>query len=145
MKHFTTSGKSWYGAQHSKPMASDSVRRAETLRAVSTERGSTVPGVDFNAVRAEITMEHVLTLIGFQPARRSGAQWYGICPLHGSASARRRSFSVNVAIGRYYCHGCRSHGNQMDLWAAVTNLPLHQAAIALCRRLGRDVPWVRRW
>jgi DNA primase len=103
-----------------------------------------MPGVDFNAVRAAISMEQVLKLVGFEPLHRSGAQWYGVCPLHGSASGRSRSFSVNIAIGRYYCHGCHSCGNHLDLWAAVTDLPLHQAAIDLCRRSGRDVPWICR-
>ena len=105
-----------------------------------------VPGVDFNRVRTEITMEQVLSLLGFQPSNRSGAQWYGSCPLHEPTSRRRRrSFSVNVAIGRYFCHGCHSHGNQLELWAAATKLPLHRAAIDLCHRLGRDIPWIERW
>jgi hypothetical protein len=53
---------------------------------------------------------------------------------------------VNVAIGRYYCHGCCSHGNHLDPWAAATNLPLHQAAIDPgAPGLDRDVPWIRRW
>jgi DNA primase len=105
-----------------------------------------VPGVAFDRVRALVTMEQVLSLLGFQPTTRSGSQWYGRCPLHDSGpGCRRRSFSVNVAIGRYCCHRCGSRGNQLELWAAATKLPLHQAAIDLCRRLGRDVPWVRRW
>jgi len=107
-----------------------------------------VPGVDFNRVRTEITMEQVLRLLGFQPTNRSGAQWYGSCPLHKSSPmhrGRRRSFSVNVAIGRYFCHGCRSHGNQLELWAAATKQPMHQAAIDLCHRLGRHIPWISRW
>ncbi len=112
-----------------------------------TTGAAIVPGVDFNRVRAEITMEQVLSLLGFQPSRRSGVQWYGSCPLHEPSSGHRRlrSFSVNVAIGRYFCHRCHSHGNQLELWAAVTKLPLHQAAVDLCRRLGRDVPWIERW
>jgi DNA primase len=112
-----------------------------------------MPGVDFDRVRALVTMEHVLDLLGFKPWSRSGAQWYGSCPLHESTSrptlvpsrGRRRSFSVNVADGRYYCHRCHSHGNQLDLWAAATKLPLHRAALDLCRRMGCDVPWIRRW
>ena len=104
-----------------------------------------MPGIDFGRVRAEITMEQVLSLLGFEPSRRSGTQWSGVCPLHASRSKRCRSFSVNVAIGRYYCHGCRSHGNQLELWAAATKRPLHQAAVDLCHRLGHDVPWIRRW
>jgi DNA primase len=111
-----------------------------------TTEGKTVPGIDYDRVRTEITMEHVLDLLGFQSSNRSGVQWYGSCPLHESTPGRRRrSFSANVAIGRYFCHGCRSHGNQLELWAAATKLPLHQAAIDLCRRLGRKVPWIERW
>jgi hypothetical protein len=103
-----------------------------------------VPGVDFNAVRAEITMEQDLTLLRFGPVHRSGEQRCGACPLHGSASGRSRSFSVNVAIG------CTA----IAVAATVTNLTFGappsicrsiQAAIDLCHRLGRDVPWVRRW
>ncbi len=104
-----------------------------------------MPGVDFDRLRAEITMEQVLSLLEFQPWQRSGMQWYGSCPLHESTSRRRRSFSVNVALGRYYCHSCHSHGNQLELWAAATKQPLHQAAIDLCHQLGCPVPWVRRY
>jgi DNA primase len=102
-----------------------------------------MPGVDFNRLRTEIAMEQVLHLLRFQPSDRSGKQWYGSCPLHDGASRRDRSFSVNVAIGRYYCHRCHSHGNQLELWAAATKTPLHQATIDLCRLLGREVPWIR--
>jgi DNA primase len=104
-----------------------------------------VPGIDFDRVRAEITMEQVLSLLGFQPSNRSGMQWYGRCPLHQARSGRSRSFSVNLAIGRYCCHRCHSHGNQLELWAAAKKLPLHEAAVDLCQRLGHDVPRIWRW
>ena len=90
-------------------------------------------------------MEQVLDLLGFQPSKRSGVQWYGRCPLHESTVGRRRSFSVNVANGRYYCHGCQSRGNPLELWAAAAKLSLYQAALDLCHRLGREVPWISRW
>ena len=90
-------------------------------------------------------MEQVLDLLGFEPAQRSGVQWYGRCPLHESRPGRHRCFSVNVALGRYFCHSCRSHGNQLELWAAARKLSLHQAALDLCHRLGHDIPWIRRW
>lgn len=104
-----------------------------------------MPGVDFHRLRAEITMEQVLQLLGFEPANQSGSQWHGCCPLHESTSERSLPFSVNVAIRRYRCHRCHSHGNQLELWAAATDLSLHWAAIDLCHRLGREVPWIRRW
>jgi DNA primase len=103
-----------------------------------------MPGIDFRRLRAEVTMEQVLTLLGFTATYHRGVQWYGACPLHESSPRRRtRSFSVNVAIGCYYCHKCRSHGNQLKLWAEACQLPIHPAAILLCQRLGKQVPWIQ--
>jgi DNA primase len=104
-----------------------------------------MPGVDYNVFRSEITMQQVLDQLGFQPSARSGQQLRGPCPVHGSSSSSSRSFSVNLAAARYYCHKCHSHGNALELWGAVHHLPIHQAAIDLCRALGRDVPWIKRW
>jgi len=104
-----------------------------------------MPGVDFDRLRAEITMQQVLQLLGFEPARCPGDQWYGRCPLRDCPPSRRPCFSVNVAIGRYYCHRCHRHGHQIELWAAATGLRLYPAAIDLCAALGREVPWIHRW
>jgi len=104
-----------------------------------------MPGIDFDRLRKQITMEQVLDLLGFTPCQRAGDQWYGPCPLHASPPGRQRCFSVNVAIGRYYCHRCRSRGHQLELWAAATKLPLYPAALDLCRELGADIPWLHRW
>lgn len=76
---------------------------------------ATMPGVDFNVLRTEITMEQVLNQLGFQPTSRSGNQLHGPCPVHGSTSSSSRTFSVNMDSGRYYCHKCHSHGNQLEL------------------------------
>jgi DNA primase len=104
-----------------------------------------MPGIDFNSLRQEITMEQVLDLLGFQCIHRRGDQWYGYCPLHKSQDKHRRAFSVNVREGCYYCHKCRSRGDQFTLWANVTKMPLHPAVVELCNRLGLDVPWLYRW
>jgi DNA primase len=104
-----------------------------------------MPGIDFDRLRAEITMQQVLQLLGFESLYGRGDQWYGHCPLRDCPSSRRPSFSVNVATGRYHCHRCRHHGHQLELWAAATGLPLHAAALDLCARLGREVPWIHRW
>ena len=105
-----------------------------------------MPGIDFDRVRADITMrQQVRQLLEFQPHRGRGDQWYGSCPLPGCSRSQRSCFSVNVNLGRYYCHRCHRHGHQLELWAVATGLPLlHRAAIALCVTIG-DVPWVHRW
>ena len=103
-----------------------------------------MPGIDFDRLRAEVTMQQVLQLLGFEALRCRGEQWYGRCPLPECRPSRRPSFSVNVAIGRYSCHRCHRHGHQLEFWGAATGLRLHPAAIDLCASLGRDVPWIER-
>lgn len=102
-------------------------------------------GIDFNTLRNEITMEEVLTLLQFESVSRTGDQLHGPCPVHGSTNPESRSLSVNVREMRYYCHKCHSKGNQLELWAAVQQLPIYKAAVDLCEKLGRDVPWITRW
>ena len=102
-------------------------------------------GIDFNMLRNTISMEEVLHEIGFQPVSRSRDQLHGPCLVHGSTSPDSKTFSVNLRIGRYYCHKCRGKGNQRELWAAVHKLPLYKAAVDLCQDLGRDVPRIARW
>jgi DNA primase len=104
-----------------------------------------MPGIDFNRLRHEITMEQVLDLLGFECIRRRGDQWYGYCPLHAFETKHRTAFSVNVAMNCYYCHKCGSRGDQFKLWVEATKNPLHPAMIDLCRQLSQEVPWVHRW
>lgn len=101
-----------------------------------------MPGIDFDELREKITMEQVLKLIGFEPIHQRGDQWYGCCPLEGCPSTGRRRFSVNVSKGLYYCHGCQSKGNQLQLWAVYTKQSVRPAVIQLCEALDRDVPWM---
>lgn len=101
-------------------------------------------GVDFNVLRNEITMQDVLDQLRFRPTTRSGDQLHGPCPVHGSKSPGSRTFSVNLEKARYYCHKCHSHGNQLELWAAVNKQSIYEAAISLCSALNRDVPRIER-
>lgn len=104
-----------------------------------------MPGVDFQILRTEITMNEVLDQLDFQPTSRSGNQVRGPCPIHDSQSASSRTFSVNLDSGRYYCHKCNSHGNQLELWAAIHKQTIYEAAVDLCGRLNKEVPWINRW
>jgi DNA primase len=104
-----------------------------------------MPGIDFDLLRREITMQQVLDVIGFEPTQRNGDQLHGPCHVHGSSSSHSHVFSVNLDTARYYCHKCKSHGNQLELYAAVQRTKIYPATIDLCRVLGRDVPWIQRW
>lgn len=109
------------------------------------KEGARMPGIDFERVRAEITMQQVLDLMGFQATSVSGDQLGGPCPVHESRSSRSRSFSVNLMMGRYRCFKCGSRGNQLEPWAAVRNVTICDAAIELCNNVGREIPWIDRW
>lgn len=95
-----------------------------------------MPGVDFNAVRSPVPMRTVLVLAGFAPRGASGDQLHGPCPVHGSKSARSRTFSVNLAEGLCKCHKCGFAGNQFQLWGKLTGLTNYAAAIDLCGKAG---------
>lgn len=99
-------------------------------------------GIDFRALRAAVSMETVLQRLRFVPRQRRGDQVRGPCPLHRPPSPTSRSFSAHLTKQAYRCFHCGSSGNQLDLWAAATQQPLYQAAIALCAQLRQPVPWL---
>ncbi|MBI3466114.1 MAG: hypothetical protein HY000_24125 [Planctomycetes bacterium] len=99
-----------------------------------------MPSLDYRAIRDGISLAQVLDLIGFVPFERRGDQLRGPCPIHGSTTPKSRSFSASLSKHAYRCFRCGSSGNQLDLWAAASGLPLHQATIELCERLGLSVP-----
>jgi hypothetical protein len=99
-------------------------------------------GIDYALLRRQVTISQVLELIDFHPVSRSGSQVRGPCPVHRSSSEKSRVFSVNLEKNTYQCFGrkCGSKGNQLDLYVAVTGLPIYEAALELCEKLGIDVP-----
>lgn len=98
------------------------------------------PAIDFAAVRAAVSMAHVLDLLGFQPRRGQGAGQRGPCPLHGSTSGTSRCFSANLSKHTFHCFKCGRHGNALDLWADATSQTPYDAAIDLCQRLNITLP-----
>jgi DNA primase len=99
-----------------------------------------MPGLDYRAARADVRLAEVLHLLGFVPSAGHGRQLRGPCPLHGSQSARSRSFAAHLGKNVWYCFRCARGGNALELWAAVTRQPLYDAVGALYHRLGRTVP-----
>lgn len=98
------------------------------------------PAIDFNAVRAAVSITAVLGLLGFQARTTHGVQQRGPCPLHGSTSATSRCFSVNTADQIFHCCKCGRSGNALDLWAHATQQTPYDAALELCQRLNIPVP-----
>lgn len=101
-----------------------------------------MPGIDYRQLRSQVCMREVLALIGFVAEKSTGAQVRGRCPLHPSDSVKSRVFSAQLRKNMFRCFKCHACGNHLDLWAAVTRQPFHEAALDLCRRLGRPVPWI---
>jgi putative transposase len=117
-------------AQHDQPQA----RPADADR----------PAIDFDAVRAAISMAAVLALLGFQANGGHGAQQRGPCPLHGSTSGTSRCFSVNREQHCFHCFKCGRSGNALDLWALATRQSIYDAAVDLCQRLAIPLPLLPR-
>jgi len=95
--------------------------------------------LDYAAIRTQISIRRVLDLLHWEPTRRRGDQWRGPCPLLCSSSLssqRNACFSIHVSRDIFQCFHCYRGGNQLDLWAAVSGLPLRPATLDLCRRLG---------
>lgn len=101
-----------------------------------------MPGIDYQQLRQKLAMRQVLDMIGFQATWRRGPQLRGRCPIPGCRSTSGRSFSVHLTRQVYHCFACRTWGNALDLWAVAHGLPLHQAALDLCRVANLDPPWL---
>jgi hypothetical protein len=113
----------------------------EDLRASLADQ--TLPRrVRYRQLRRQITMSRVLGLLSFHPAWQHGPQLRGPCPIPGCHSTSDRPFSVHLTRQIYYCFACRSHGNPLDLWAAVRSVPLHDAALDLCQAVNLVPPWL---
>jgi putative transposase len=98
------------------------------------------PAIDFQAVRAAITIAQVLALLGFLPRSDHAGQQRGACPLHGATPGTARCFSVNANAHTFHCFKCNRSGNALDLWAAANRLSIYDAALDLCQRLNIPLP-----
>ena len=101
-----------------------------------------MPGIDFALLRRQVSLTQVLDLVGFTALTRRGPQLRGPCPVHGSTSPRSRSFAAHVEKHCWQCFRCGAGGNALDLYLAVTKLPVHEGALELCARLHLPAPWL---
>ena len=99
-----------------------------------------MPGIDFTLLRRQVSLLQVLDLMGFTATTRCGPQLRGPCPVHRSKTPRSRSFAAHVGKNCRHCFGCGAGGNALDLYLAVTKLPVYAGALELCARLGVGAP-----
>ena len=93
--------------------------------------------LDYRAIRRQISIRQVLGLLRYRKTTPRGHQMRGRCPLasHAGRTQRDRCFTVHLEQNLFYCFLCHRGGNQLDLWTAITKLPLRAATLDLCSRL----------
>lgn len=103
-----------------------------------------MPALDYRELRRRFPMRRVLALLAYRPTVRRGDQWRGPCPVCTSVTdePRPRYFAVHLARNLFQCFRCQARGNALDLWCLHVGLPLHAAALDLCRRVGKSPPWL---
>lgn len=94
--------------------------------------------VDFNAVKQLVSMETTLRIIGWRPRRFERGKPRGPCPVCKGRSKDNRIFWATE--NGWYCHKCKRGGNQLQLFAAVSGLPLLESAYRLCELAEVMVP-----
>lgn len=99
-----------------------------------------MPGIDYPLLREQLSLAQVLDLVGFTATSRRGPQVRGPCPVHGSKSLRSRSFAAHLEKKCWHCFGCGAGGNALELYLAVTRLPVYEGALELCARLQLPAP-----
>lgn len=114
--------------------------QAVTAAALSIEPTSTsvkqsvLTRIEFSELRNQVTIEQVLSHLGLlDHLRGSSTQRRGPCPIHDEHRSQSRSFSVNLQKHVFRCFHppCGAQGNVLDLWAAVHQLSLREAALLL--------------
>lgn len=65
--------------------------------------------------------------------KRVGRQYQGLCPFHAEKSP---SFSVNPALGVYYCFGCQASGDAITFLREIEHLEFAEAVERLAARAG---------
>jgi transposase len=111
---------------------------------VTAARATTVAGgqslsegtsLDFAHLKSQLSMGKVLDQLGLSGRLRGeGQQKRCACPIH-RGDGRGRTFSVNLTEGVFCCFDsrCGKQGDVIDLWAAVKQVSLREAALDLAR------------
>src|SRR5947209_18050347 len=86
-------------------------------------------------LKCQLPMTRVLDQLGLSGRLRGGgAQRRCACPIH-RGDGRGRTFSVNLSENVFCCFDsrCGKQGDVIDLWAALRQVSLREAALDLVR------------
>lgn len=87
---------------------------------------STRPKIDFQELKARVSLEQVMQLLQLN-LKRSAGQFRGACPVHGGND---RTFVVTPNKG-FYCWSVKEGGDQIAMYAHVRECNNYDAAVAL--------------
>jgi hypothetical protein len=89
--------------------------------------------IDFAHLKSQLSLGRVLDQLGLlSRLRGSTEQRRCACPIH-RGDGRGRTFSVNLSEGVFCCFDsrCGKQGDVIDLWAALKQMSLREAALDL--------------
>src|SRR5262245_21648221 len=80
----------------------------------------------------------LVDLVGrFVTLKKAGRNYKGLCPFHGEKTP---SFNVNPDRQAFYCFGCQAGGNAITFLMKIENLTFPEAARALAKERGIEIP-----
>ncbi len=89
--------------------------------------------VDEDVIRVRESADIVAIVSEYQPLRRVGTGWTGLCPFHPEKSP---SFSVNAEKGVYHCFGCGVGGDVIKFVREIEHLDFVGAVEHLAAKTG---------
>lgn len=87
--------------------------------------------VDFNLIKAAVTMEMLVVQYGITGLVKTGDEMRGVCPIHQGKS--KREFSINLSKNTFYCFAptCKARGNVLDFVAKMEHCAVKDAALKM--------------
>jgi DNA primase len=89
--------------------------------------------LDEDVTRVRESTDLVAVVSEHVALKRVGQRWLGLCPFH---QEKTPSFSVNPALGVYYCFGCQRSGDAITFVREVEHLDFVEAIERLAQRAG---------
>jgi hypothetical protein len=113
---------------------------AACAASVAQEETAGAAFVDFAHVKRQLPLARLLDHLGLSTGLRGkGAQRRCACPIH-RGDGRGRTFSVHLEESVFQCFdaACGKKGDVIDLWAALRQLSLRDAALDLVETFGLE-------